>query len=116
MKKIYINHTKRALVFGKTMLLPGSNVADEIKEAEFPTLAALVEDGDIEVSEDPANAVKSANTQKTVEDIAKMAPDDERVKKAATKRKTALDEIDKQAKESAEKKAKEDSEEDGTGE
>lgn len=108
MKKIYVNNTKRAIVFGKTMLLPGSNVAEEIDEKSFPTITSLIADGDIEISNDPEKAVNSANTQQVVEEIANMAPEDKKVKAAANKRKTVLDDIDTQAKDALAKKAKED--------
>ena len=111
-KKIYINNTARAFVFGGTMLLPGSNAVDEIDASKFPQLAALMEDGCIEETDDAVKAVQKANTQKAVNDIENEAPNDESVKKAAKKRKGQLDEIDKAAREAAEKaKAEKESEE-----
>lgn len=111
-KKIYINNTVRAYVFGSAMLLPGSNAVEEIDAAKYPQLASLMEEGEIEVTENAVKAVQKANTQKAVEEIEKAAPKDEAVKKAAKKRKGQLDEIDMAAKEAAEKaKAGKDSEE-----
>lgn len=111
-KKIYINNTAHALMFGSTMLLPGSNVVDEIDAGKFPQLAALMEDGCIEETDDAVKAVQEANTQKAVDEIEKAAPKDGKVKAAAKKRKGQLDEIDKAAREAADKaKAEKDAEE-----
>ena len=115
MKKIYVNNTKRVFVFGKATLLPGSNAVDEIDGKKYPILNALIEEGDIEIAEDVAKAVKSANTQKAVDEIAKMEPKDEKVKAAAGKRKAELDKLDAQAKEAAEKQAKKEKDEDSEG-
>lgn len=112
MKRIYINHTKRAISFDGIMLLPGSNVTEELDEKKFPTLTALIDDGDVEVTNDPENAIRKANTQQIVEDIAKMAPKNKKVKKAAGKRKAALDGIDEQAKNAIKKQTKKDSADD----
>lgn len=101
MKKIYINRTKRFLAFGDVMLQPGSNVAAEIDESKFPTLKALMEDGDVEISEDPTSAVNQANTQKAVDDILNTAPNNDVAKKAGSKRKKELDDLDELAKAAA---------------
>ena len=97
MKKIYINRTKRALVFGNVMLLPGSNVKEAIDEKKNPLLKAMIDEGDVEITEDAAMAVRQANTQKTVDEILALAPKDEKAKKAGSKRKDDLDELDKLA-------------------
>lgn len=109
-RKIYINNTARAHVFGGIMLLPGSNAVEGIDAGKYPQLAALIENGDIEETDNAVKAVQKANTQKAVEEIEKTAPKDETVKKAAKKRKGQLDEIDRAAREAA-KKAKKESEE-----
>lgn len=111
MKKIYNNRTKRAYVFGSTMLLPGSNTAEEIDEKKFPQIAALIDDGDIVVEEDTAKAVKDANTQKAVDDILALSNGDEKTKEAASKRKKQLDKIDADAKAAAKKAEKADKDE-----
>ncbi|SHL05069.1 hypothetical protein [Fibrobacter sp. UWH4] len=97
-KKIYINGTKRCIMFGKTMLLPGSNVVDEIDGNAYPQFRAYIENGDIEESDNAVKAVQKANTQSIVDEIAKTAPKDENVKKAAGNRKKQLDAIDAEAK------------------
>lgn len=112
MKKIYINRTKRFLAFGDVMLQPGANVAAEIDESKFPTLKALMDDGDVEISEDPTSAVKQANTQKAVDDILNTAPNNDGAKKAGSRRKKELDDLDELAKSAANKgKNKKDGEE-----
>lgn len=98
MKKIYINNTKHAIVFGSTMLLPGSNAAEEIDKSKFPQIEKMLQNGDVELTENVEKAVEKANTQKIVDEVAKAAPKDEKVKAAAKKRKEQLDELDAEAK------------------
>ena len=105
MKKIYINNTKRAIFFGDTVLLPGSNVSDEIDPKKFPAIEKYIDNDEIEVSEDPASAVKKANTQEAVNAIENMDPKNKKLKKNAGKRKADLDKLDEEAKAAA-KKAK----------
>ena len=107
MKKIYTNETKRVLVFGDTILLPGANVAEPIDEKKFPIVTALIEEGDITISEDPASAVRKANTQKVVDDIMKMDKGNEKTIAAGRKRKQQLDLIDEEAMKAKKEKAKE---------
>ena len=76
MKKIYINNTKRAIVFGKTVLVPGTNVVDAIDKKAFPLLETLIDEDEIEVSENPASAMKKANTRETVKALEGIAKDD----------------------------------------
>lgn len=116
MKKIYINRTKHAICFGSTMLLPGSNVAEEIDEKKFPSIKVHIEADNIEVSEDPASAVRDANTQQAVNDLANMDPKNEALQKNAGKRKGVLDKLDEQAKAAVAKKAKQEAEENGESE
>ena len=104
MKKIYINNTARVIVFGKTALLPGSNMAEEIDGKVYPQFAALVDGGEIEITDNAVKAVEKANTQKAVEEIVKASPKNEKVKAAAKKRKERLDTIDAQAKAETERK------------
>lgn len=113
MKKIYINNTKRTLFFGDTMLLTGSNLVDPIDEKKFPTIKALVENGDVEITDDALSGIRKANTQETVDKIEKASPKDEKVKAAAGKRKAMLDEMDEEAKELLKQKAKEDAKAEG---
>lgn len=98
MKKIYNNRMKHAVVFGDTMLLPGANVAEEIDAKKFPQIEVLIDGGDIVVEDDPAKAVKDANTQKAVDDIVNQSGGDEKTKNAADKRKKQLDKMDDDAK------------------
>lgn len=98
MKKIYINNSNHAHVFGSTMLLPGSNAVEEIDNKKFPQFVRLLDEGEIEESDNAEKAVAKANTQKAVEDIVKTAPKNEKVKVAARKRNAQLDEIDEQVK------------------
>lgn len=98
MKKIYINHTKRAIVFGKTMLLPGSNVAEEIDKEAYPLLEKLIDNDEIEITEDTAAAAKKANTQGTLNEIVKAGKGDGKTLEAAKKRRQQLDKIDEEAK------------------
>lgn len=107
MKKIYNNRSKRALVFGNTMLLPGTNTAEEIDEKKFPLIKSLIDEGEVEVEEDTAKAVKSANTQKAVDDIVALSNGDKKTKEAASKRKQQLDKIDEDAKKAEKAAAKE---------
>lgn len=117
MKKIYINNMKRAVIFGKSVLLPGSNLVEEIDPKKFPSIETYIDNDDIEVSEDPASAVKKANTQQAVDDIAATEPENETLQKNAGKRKGALDKLDAEAKAAAAKKKKEtEAEENGTEE
>lgn len=105
MKKIYINNMKHAVAFGETTLLPGSNLAEEIDEKKYPSIKKYLDNDDIEVSEDPASAVKKANTQQAVDDIAATDPENATLQKAAGKRRGTLDKLDEEAKAAA-KKAK----------
>lgn len=97
MKKIYINNTKRAVFFGSTMLLPGSNAVEEIDKDKFPTLAKMIDADEIEESDDPARAVKMANTQSAVEAIAGMANGDGKTQENARKRSQQLNKIKEEA-------------------
>lgn len=97
MQKIYINHTRGALVFGRTMLLPGSNVAEEIDQAKYKALASLIEAGKVEITDDTAKAATEANTQKAVEAVVELSEGDTKTKAAAKKRKKTLDDIDAEA-------------------
>lgn len=97
MKRIYINHTRGALVFGRTMLLPGSNVAEEIDQAKYKALASLIEAGKVEITDDTAKAASEANTQKAVEAVVELSAGDTKTKAAAKKRKKTLDDIDAEA-------------------
>ena len=106
MKKIYNNRTKRVMVFGKAMLLPGTNVAEEIAEKEYPLVKKLIDDGDLVIVEDTASAVKNANTQSMVDEIVELSKGDKKTKEAGEKRKQQLDKIDAEVKE-LEKKQKE---------
>lgn len=112
MKKIYINRTKRALAFGETMLLPGSNVADEIDVKKFPGLQHYLDEDEIVESEDPASAMKDANTERAVDDLESLGNGDGKVGKAAGKRREQLGKMKEEAKAAAEaaKKADEESE------
>lgn len=101
MKKIYINKTKRCLVFGKTLLIPGSQAVDAIDEKKFPTFQTLVDNGDLVVSDDPASAVKSANTQQAVNGIKELGNGDKKVDEAADNRTKQLNKIDEEAKTAA---------------
>lgn len=112
MKKIYINRTKRALAFGDTMLLPGSNVTEEIDVKKFPGLQHYLDEDEIVESEDPASAMKDANTERAVDDLESLGNGDGKVGKAAGKRREQLGKIKEEAKAAAEsaKKAEEESE------
>lgn len=111
MKKIYINKTRRCLVFGNTMLLPGSQTVETIDERKFPFVKTFIENDLIKITDDAVSAIKDANTQKAVDDIAKMAKGDKNVQNAANQRKKVLDKIDEEVKEELNKK--EESEEKG---
>jgi hypothetical protein len=113
MKKIYINHTKRAFVFGTTMLLPGSNVADEIDEKKFPALANLIENDEIEITEDTAAAAKKANTQEVLNEIVKAGRNDGKTIGNARKRRQQLDKIDEEARTAKKSGKNEETEEEG---
>ena len=115
MKKIYINNMKRAVIFGESVLLPGSNLVEEIDPKKFPSIEKYIDNDDIEVSEDPASAVKKANTQKAVDDIASTEPENETLQKNAGKRKGALDKLDAEAKAAAAKKNKKETEAEENG-
>ena len=93
MKKIYNNRTKRALVFGETMLLPGTNVAEEIDTDKFHGLKYYIEEGDVVVSDDPASAMKDANTEGVVDELEKLGKGDAKVSGAAEKRRAPLGEM-----------------------
>lgn len=97
---IIYNHTRSALIIGKALLLPGSNKVSTIAK-ENPILKNWVENGEVEIvdEETPAavkRAIEKANTQKTVDALAKGAKD-ESVKTAAKNRKKKLDAFDKEA-------------------
>lgn len=113
MKKIYINHTKRAIVFGKAMLLPGSNVVEEIDEKAFPLLGTLIENDEIELTEDTAAAAKKANTQEALNEIVKAGKGDGKTVENAKKRRQQLDKLDEEAKSASESRKKEETEEEG---
>ena len=112
MKKIYNNRTKRALVFGDTMLLPGTNVAEEIDTDKFPGLKHYVDEDDVVVSDDPASAMKDANTEGVVDELEKLGEGDGKVASAAEKRRAQLGKMKAEAKAAAEA-AKKAEEEDG---
>ena len=114
MKKIYNNRTKRALVFGDTMLLPGTNVAEEIDTDKFPGLKHYVDEDEVVVSEDPASAMKDANTEGVVNELEKLGNGDGKVASAAEKRRAQLGKM-KSAAEAA-KKAEDEENEEGKGE
>lgn len=120
MKKIYINNTKRAVFFGDTMLLPGSNAVEEIDKKKFPALAQMIEEDEIEESEDPASAVKKANTQAAVDAIAKIGNGDGKVQENAKKRTQQLNKLKEDAEAAAaaaaEAKKSEDEKEDNSEE
>ncbi len=107
MKKIYNNRTKRVIVFGKAMLLPGTNVVEEIAEKEYPLVKKLIDEGDLAIVEDTASAVKNANTQKMVDDIVDLSKGDKKTKDAGEKRKQQLDKIDEEAAELKKKQQEE---------
>lgn len=113
MKKIYINHTKRPVVFGKTLLLPGSNVADEIDAKKYPLLETLIENDEIEITEDTAAAAKKANTQEALNEIVKVGKGDSKTVENAKKRRQQLDKLDEEAKAASESGKKEETEEEG---
>lgn len=115
MKKIYENNTKRVIVFGDDMLLPGPNVVGPIDEKKFPQIKALIEDGVITISEDPTSSVRKANTQKAVDEIMKLDKGNEKTQAAGKKRKEQLDLIDEEAAEAKKKKDKEKAEEANEG-
>ena len=106
MKKIYNNRTKRALVFGETMLLPGTNVAEEIDTDKFHGLKYYIEEGDVVVSDDPASAMKDANTEGVVDELEKLGKGDAKVSGAAEKRRS-IAQVEAYAKAEAAKKAEE---------
>ena len=118
MKKIYINRTKRALAFGETMLLPGSNVAEEIDTDKFPGLQHYLDENDIVESEDPASAMKDANTERAVDELESLGNGVGKVGKAAGKRREQLGKMKEDAKAATEaaKKAEEEENEEGKGE
>lgn len=99
MKKIYINPTRRAIVFGNAVLLPGSNVCEEIDFSKFPGLSGMVTE-----TVDAATAAGLANTQKAADEIAEIGGD-RKSREAASRRKRALDDIDAQAEFARKKKA-----------
>lgn len=119
MKKIYINNTKRAVFFGDTMLIPGSNAVEEIDKEKFPALSEMIDNDEIEESEDPASAVKKANTQAAVDAIAKMGKGegDGKLQENAKKRTQQLNKIKEEAEAAAaavkKSEEKEKSEEEG---
>lgn len=114
MKKIYINNTKRAVFFGGTMLLPGSNVVDEIDKKSYPQLETMIDDDEIEETDDLAYAAKKANTQEIVDAIMKIGKNDEKTNTAGRKRRQQLDKMEEEAKaavEAAEKEKKDEEQE-----
>lgn len=113
MKKIYNNRTKRALVFGDTMLLPGTNVAEEIDTEKFPGLKHYVEEDDVVVSDDPASAMKDANTEGAVNELEKLGNGDGKVASAAEKRRAQLGKMKAEAKAAVDAAKKASEEEDG---
>ena len=110
MKKIYNNKTKRVLIFGSAMLLPGTNVVEEIDEKKFPLAKTLLDEGDLAIVKDTASAVRSANTQDVVDEIVGLSNGDKKTKEAGDKRKQQLDNIDAEAKALEEKRKKEEKE------
>ena len=113
MKKIYNNRLKRALVFGNKMLLPGTNVVEEIDVKKFPQIGVLIDNGDVAIEEDTEKAVKAANTQKAVDAIVAESNGDKKTKAAAEKRKQQLDKIDEDAKKATKEAAKDEEDKDG---
>lgn len=113
MKKIYINNTKHAIFFGDTMLLPGSNVAEEIDAEKYPGLESRIEEGEIDESDDPASAMKNANTEGAVDDLENLGKGDGKVGKAAEKRRGQLGKMKAEAKEAMEAAKKASEEEKG---
>lgn len=113
MKKIYNNRTKRALVFGDTMLLPGTNVAEEIDTDKFPGLKHYVEEDEVVVSDDPASAMKDANTEGVVDELEKLGEGDAKVSGAAKKRREQLGKMKAEAKAAVDAAKKASEEEDG---
>lgn len=107
MKKIYNNKTKHVMFFGQAMLLPGTNVAEEIAEKVYPLVKKLIDEGDLAIVEDTASAVKNANTQKMVDDIVDLSNGDKKTKNAGEKRKQQLDKIDEEAAELKKKQQEE---------
>lgn len=93
MKRIYINRSKRAIAFGDRLLLPGSNVCEEIDPKQYPSVSVLVE-----TTDDAALAAGMANTQRAAEEIAALDKGDAKVKEAATRRRRQLDELDAKSK------------------
>lgn len=112
MKKIYNNRTKHALAFGDTMLLPGTNVAEEIDTDKFPGLQHYIDEDEVVVSEDPASAMKDANTEGVVNELEKLGKGDAKVSGAAEKRRAQLCKMKAEAK-AAVDAAKKAEEEDG---
>ena len=48
---IVTNKTRHAVVYGKTVLLPGSNVVDDFDASKYPLLADMKKSGALEVVE-----------------------------------------------------------------
>ncbi len=48
---IVTNKTRHAVVYGKTVLLPGSNVVDDFDASKYPLLADMKKSGTLEVVE-----------------------------------------------------------------
>ena len=111
MKKIYINNTKRAVFFGETLLLPGSNVVDEIDKKYYPQLETMIDDDEIEETDDLAYAAKKANTQEIVDAIMKLGENDEKTNKAGRKRRQQLDKMEEEAKAAVEAAKKDEEQE-----
>lgn len=94
------NNTARVIVIGTDTVLPGSNwSAKGVDLKKYPVLSMMEEAGEIELVEDPTeretvNAIRTANTQATVDEIAKNAKKSDKVSKAAKARKDELDRID----------------------
>ncbi|WP_405326014.1 hypothetical protein [Fibrobacter sp.] len=94
------------------MLLPGTNVAEEIDTDKFPGLKHYVEEDEVVVSDDPASAMKDANTEGVVDELEKLGKGDAKVSGAAEKRRAQLGKMKAEAK-AATEAAKKAEEEDG---
>lgn len=95
---IVTNKTRHAVVYGKTVLLPGSNVVDDFDASKYPLLSDMKKSGALEVVEkatekDIVAAINSANTQKVVDKLSEKSKNGS-VKAAADARKKVLDDFD----------------------
>ena len=79
---IVTNKTRHAVVYGKTVLLPGSNVVDDFDASKYPLLADMKK-----------SAINSATTQKVVDKLSEKSKHGS-VKAAADARKKVLDDFD----------------------